>query len=184
MTAEAPTFLPYGRDLTRADLDALPDDGHRYELIDGALIVTPAPRIRHQVVLVRLFRVLDDARADGLVVLVAPVDVVLSDSTVMQPDVLVAPRADFTEKDLPAAPLLAVEILSPSTRGIDLLLKKDRLERAGCQHYWVVDPDEPSITAWDLVDGRYRQATRAVGDEEFAVEAPLPVRLVSTALVG
>ncbi len=69
--------------------------------------------------------------------------------------------------DLPTAPLLAVEVLSPSTRRIDLLLTRDRLQSAGCRSYWVVDPDEPSILAWDLVDGVYEEIGRAAGAEHL-----------------
>ena len=79
---------------------------------------------------------------------------------------------DYTDRDLPVAPMLAIEVLSPSTRGIDLLLKKDRLLRAGCAHYWVVDPDEPSIVAWTLVDGAYQESARASGDDAFTVTEP------------
>lgn len=184
MSTETRSFLPYGRELTRADLDALPDDGHRYELIDGLLIVSPAPRIVHQSVLFRLARALDDARTADFKVLVAPVDVVLAANTVIQPDVLVAPRAAFTETELPAAPTLAVEVLSPSTRGADLLLKKDRLERAGCPHYWVIDPDKPSIIAWELVDGAYRELAGAVGDETFEVAVPFSVTFTPKSLLN
>ncbi|MFT4259323.1 Uma2 family endonuclease [Microbacterium sp.] len=175
MTIEAPGFLPYGRELTRADLEAAPDDGHRYELIDGVLIVTPAPRFRHQHIAAGLVTALHAALPKELVLLFAPFDVVLAENTVLQPDLLVAPRDAFTDADLPTAPLLAIEVLSPSTRGIDLLLKKDRLERAGGPHYWFVDPDGPTIVAWDLVDGAYRETARATGDQQFAVTAPFPV---------
>ena len=165
--------LPYGRELTRADLDALPDDGHRYELLDGALIVSPSPRHSHQRVCAGLFRRLDRVVPPELELLFAPFDVVLATDTVIQPDLLVARREDFTERDLPVAPVLAVEVLSPSTRSIDLLLKKERLERAGCPHYWVIDPDAPSITAWALADGHYGAPTRVVGAERFEFSGPL-----------
>ncbi len=183
MTAEAPSFLPYGRELTRADLEVMPDDGHRYELIDGVLIVSPSPRFRHQDAVGNLYVILRQAAVGGVKVLLAPFDVVLAEDTVIQPDLLVAPRAEFTERDLPAAPLLAVEVLSPSTRGVDLLLKKERLQRAGCAHYWVVDPAEPSILAWSLVDGVYREVAGAAGAEVFEVAAPFPVRLTPSSLV-
>ena len=184
MTTEAPSFLPYGRELTRADLEGVPDDGHRYELVDGALIVTPAPRVRHQDVSGNLYVALRDAAPSGLLVLYAPVDVVLAEDTVIQPDLLVAPKEAFTEVDLQTAPLLAVEVLSPSTRGVDLLLKKDRLQRAGCAHYWVIDPDVPSIIAWSLVDGAYREVARASGSESFEVAEPFAVRFAPASLVG
>lgn len=164
--------LPYGRELTRADLDALPDDGHRYELLDGALIVSPSPRHIHQRACAQLFRRLDRVVPPDLELLFAPFDVVLATDTVIQPDLLVARREDFTERDLPVAPILAVEVLSRSTRSIDLLLKKERLERAGCPHYWVVDPDIPSITAWTLTAGRYGAPVRVLGADLFEFSGP------------
>lgn len=175
--------LPHGRPLTRADLDLMPEDGHRYELIDGTLIVSPAPLYRHQLAQMRFIEVLLPAVPDGCQLLSAPFDVALADDTVIQPDLLIAPKTDFTKRDLPTAPLLAIEILSPSTRGIDLLLKKERLQRAGCAHYWVVDPEAPSITAWTLVGGEYGEPLVAVGDEPFSVNVPLTLNLVPSRLV-
>lgn len=183
VTNRVRSFLPYGRELTRADLDKVPDDGHRYELVDGVLIVSPAPRVRHQDTVLGLAVILLAVLPAGLKVVIAPCDVVLADNTVIQPDLLVAPRDAFTESDLPTAPLLAIEVLSPSSRGVDLLLKKDRLERAGCPHYWVVDPDEPSITAWTLVDGTYREVARAAGAESFDLGSPFPVSFTPSSLL-
>lgn len=183
-TADASSFLPYGRALTRADLEAMPsDDGHRYELIDGVLIVSPSPRHLHQRVAARLHLILHAAAANELEVLFAPFDVVLANDTVIQPDLIAAPMSDFTERDLPTAPLLAVEVLSPSTRGVDLMLKRERLQRAGCPHYWLVDPDEPSVTALALYDGAYRETAHAAADETFCVTAPFPVSFTPTSLV-
>jgi Uma2 family endonuclease len=179
----AVTVLPQRRPLTRDDLDRMPDDGHRYELIDGVLVVTPAPRHRHQRAVGRLHLLLSAACPDDLEVILAPFDVALSEDTVVQPDLLVARTSDFTERDLPVAPLLVVEVLSPSTRLFDLKLKRARYELAGCPSYWVVDPDVPSVTAWQLVDGRYVEAASAMGDEPFAVSAPFAVSIVSTSLV-
>lgn len=175
--------LPRGRPLTREDLDAMPDDGHRYELLDGVLVVSPAPKAAHQLALGELHLLLRAAVPSDLQVLFAPVDVVLATDTVLQPDLLVAPRDAFTERDLPAAPLLAIEVLSPSTRGFDLLLKKERLERAGCAHYWAVDPDEPSITAWTLEGAVYRQTGHAAGEERFATTEPFAIAFAPSQLV-
>lgn len=173
------TTLPR-QGLTRDDLAALvpeePDDGHRYELIDGALIVTPSPGFHHQLVQARLFRALDRATPEGLVVLLAPFAVGLGIDTEVQPDLLVAPRSAFTAKDLPGAPLLAVEILSPSTRLIDLNLKKARYEEAGCPSYWVVDPLDLRLIAWELVDGRYVEIADTT--DTFTAERPFPVTVV------
>jgi Uma2 family endonuclease len=178
------TALPYGRALTRDDLDALPDDGHRYELLDGSLLVTPAPSTRHQSVAAELYTVLREAAPADLKVLFAPLDVVLAVDTVLQPDLLVAPRAAFTDRDLPGAPVLTVEVLSPSTRRIDLLVKHDRYRSAGCEAYWVVDPDEPAVVAWRLEDGDYVEAGRASGSEVLELSRPFPVRIVPADLLG
>lgn len=185
MTAQPSDELPrlHPGPFTRADLDAMPDDGRRHELLDGVFIVSPAPAPKHQRAVLRLSRLLDDACPAGLEVFFAPLDVALSDDTVLEPDVLVARIADLTERDLPKPPLLAVEVLSPSTRRYDLLLKRSRYEAAGTPAYWVVDPDEPSITAWELRDGIYVDAGHAVGGDAFEVTVPYAVRVVPDELV-
>ena len=176
------TLLPQSRPLTRADLETMPDDGHRYELIDGALIVTPGPLTVHQGAVVELVFVLRAACPPGLRVLVAPFDVVLAEDTVVQPDVLVARRADLTARDLPAAPLLAVEVLSPSTRLIDLNLKRARYQAAGCPSYWVVDPAVPSLTAWELRGTDYVEVASVSDDQRFAATLPFAVTLTPSRL--
>jgi Uma2 family endonuclease len=166
------------RPLSRDDLDRMPDDGHRYEIIDGALIMTPAPSPLHQIVLANLVSVLTACCPEDLRVLFAPLDVAIAPDTVMQPDLLVARRADFTQRDLPKAPLLAVEVLSPSTRRIDLMLKWSRFEAAGCPSYWVVDPDTPSLIAWELQDGAYAQVAKVTGTEPARLTSPYDVTVV------
>lgn len=180
---ESVTTLPRGRPLTRVDLEAMPDDGHRYELIDGALIVTPAPSPLHQRAVLELAYRLRQLCPPDLEVLISPLDVALAKDTVMQPDVLVARRRDLTERDLPTAPVLAVEILSPSTRRIDLTLKRSRLEAAGCAAYWVVDPQAPSLTAWQLVGDAYAEVAHVVAEETYLAELPYPVSLCPSDLV-
>jgi Uma2 family endonuclease len=177
------TTLPFGRPLTRADLDDLPDDGHRYELLDGVLLVSPAPWTHHQLMVGGLYVLLRAQRPPHLQVILAPFDVVLADDTVLQPDLLVAPRDQFTERDLSGPPLLAVEVLSPCTRRFDLLLKRDRLQAAGVPSYWICDPDEPSVTVLELRDGLYVEVARAVGAEACEVTVPFPVRLVPAELL-
>ncbi|WP_345526795.1 Uma2 family endonuclease [Nocardioides endophyticus] len=181
------TTLPRGRSMTRANLEALLDDGWRHELVDGALVTTPAPRWRHQSAIVRLLVALDATCPGDLRVVVAPFSVVLGPDTVVQPDLLVAPRAAITETELLGAPVLAVEVLSPSTTHIDLGLKKQRYAAAGCPAYWVVDPGttstEPSITAFALEDGIYVEAAASRGDEPLTVASPYPVRVVPAELI-
>lgn len=177
------TTIPRGREFTAADLEAMPDDGNRYEIIDGALIVTPSPITRHQVVVANLHLALRPACPDTLRVLFAPYDVKLSEITVLQPDLLVAEKAAFTAKNLPGPPLLAIEILSPSTRHIDLGLKRSRYEAAGCPSYWVVDPEVPSIIAWELREGQYVVAGSAEGEEPVVLEQPFGVEVVPARLL-
>ena len=171
------------RALTRADLAEMPDDGYRYELVDGMLLVSPAPSFRHQRMLMTLSVLLESACPPGLVVLAAPFAVGLADDTEFQPDILVAPRDQFTAKDLPGPPLLAVEILSPSTRLVDLNVKKARFEQAGCPSFWALDPLEPRLLAWELTDATYRQVADVSAVESWTASTPFPVTITPGALV-
>jgi Uma2 family endonuclease len=177
------TDLSWGAPLTEDDLAAMPDDGHRYELIDGVLIVSPAPIIKHQRCVVSLVFLLRTARPEGCEVLVAPTDVRLSPITVLQPDVLVARTTDLTPARLEAAPLLAVEVLSPSTRLIDLGTKRLAYEAAGVPAYWLVDPEVPSLTVLHLEDGRYVEHAVVTGDEPYVAIIPFPVTVVPARLL-
>lgn len=166
-----------GNLLTRADLDALPDDGLRHELIDGAFVMTPAPGVPHQRFAFALARALHAAAENtDLEVLLAPLDVVLGPH-VVEPDIVVAPRTAFTQRDLPSAPLLAVEVRSSSTGWLDEGRKRTLYEEYGVASYWLVDPDAPSITILELTDGRYAQVATAHGDQTIEVSTPFPLKL-------
>lgn len=167
---------------TRADLDLLPEDGRRHELLDGAILVTPSPGFAHQFVLMALIDLLRPTLPEGLVLLVGPFDVALSERTVVVPDLLVAPRSQFTARDLPGAPLLVVEIRSPSTALIDRTTKRHLYEAAGVPSYWLVDPIEPSITVLELVDGTYAERAHLTEFETVDLSAPYPVELSARAL--
>jgi Uma2 family endonuclease len=180
---ETVTTLPRGRPLTAADLEAMPDDGHRYELIDGALVVTPSPSRRHQLVSSRLLVLLASTCPTDLLVLAAPTDVRLAVDTVLQPDLLVVRRAELDQEAEPLHPLLVVEILSPSTRHIDLELKRARYQAAGCPAYWVVDPDDLELRAYELRDGEYVAVAHVTGSEVYAATQPFPVEVVPSDLV-
>ncbi len=163
--------------LTREDLDALPDDRLRHELIDGAFVMTPAPGVGHQ----RMVRQLSSAlisvcEGTRWEVLFAPLDVVLGDS-VVEPDLLVADTTAFTQRDLPSAPLLVVEVRSPSTGWLDQGRKLSLYEEHGVAHYWLADPYVPSLTVLGLVDGRYVQTARAVGNQQITLTTPFEVTL-------
>lgn len=177
------TVMPRGGEWTNADLAALPDDGLQYELADGVLLVSPAPRPRHQVVIGELYLLLRAACPPGLQVLMAPVDFQPTSRRSLQPDLLVVRRSDVGETNIVAPLLLAVEVLSPSTRSKDLLLKRGLYEDSGITSYWTVDPDEPSVTALELRDGAYAQAGRAEGDEVLELSLPFSVRLSPRALL-
>jgi Uma2 family endonuclease len=173
---------------TRADLEHAPDDRHRYEIIDGTLLVSPAPGRLHQRAAGRLYALLDAVCPADLEVLVAPFDVILAEDTVLEPDVVVGRRKLLTERGLPGAPVLAVEVLSASTRLIDLNVKKARLEQAGTPCYWVVDPvarpDEARLIAWELDErGEYQQVADVRGESEYHATRPFPVTVIPAALV-
>lgn len=116
-------------------------------------------------------------------VFMAPFDVALADDTVMQPDLLVVRRVDTTSRGLRTAPVLAVEVLSPSTRRFDLLLKPSRLAVAGCPSYWVVDPAVPRLIAWQLQGTDYHQVADVSGEDTFRAIEPYEAQLTPEDLV-
>lgn len=168
---------------TKAERDAIPDNGCRHELLDGVLVMTPAPRAPHQDIVAQLMILLHRSAPRWAKVMIAPFDVVLGDQTVLEPDVIVARRADVTEENLPGAPLLAVEVLSPSTRFFDLGRKKALLEEAGCPSYWVIDPVGPEVTAWELIDKRYAEVARVGPQETWTATTPFPVTITPATLL-
>ena len=136
--------------LTYRDLVLFPDDGKRHELIDGEHYVTASPSTRHQRVLTELLLELHVyLREQGTGrVFPAPCDVVLSEFDVVEPDLLVVTQAAngrITEANIQGAPDLVVEILSPSTKGRDRVLKLRLYEKFGVREYWIVDPVGESI---------------------------------------
>lgn len=177
------TTLPHGRGLTVDDIEAMPDDGNRYELLDGVLVVSPAPAPRHQRAVLNLWNLLNAAAPKHLWVMVAPLDVVLGPRTWVEPDVLVASKADFDDKRLPVPPLLAAEVLSPSSALTDLNVKFEHYRAAGIPSYWVVDPLEFRLIAWELRDGAYVEVADVSGDETWRAILPFEVEIVPSALI-
>jgi Uma2 family endonuclease len=160
--------LPAGP-LTYEDYAALPEDGNRYELFDGELVVSPAPRPRHQGVSIKLAaRLLGHIEAQALT---APIDVILSPTTVLQPDVVFVAathRAIITERAIEGPPDLVVEILSAGTARRDRGAKAELYARFGIPHYWVLDPKAQTFEAL-LLDGRsYRMVASAEGTDRIA----------------
>jgi Uma2 family endonuclease len=178
------TSIPVDDSFTADDLDSLPDDGQRYELVDGELLVTPSPRMIHQVAVLELAHVLRAAVPAGLRVLVAPMDVRLSMRLQVQPDVLVIHDGPLDVPRVEEVPLLVVEVLSRTTRSRDLVTKRRAYEGAGIPSYWLVDPKVPSLTVLELVEGSYREVATARGDEAFRASRPFAVEVVPAALAG
>jgi Uma2 family endonuclease len=149
------------RTYTYDDLASFPDDNLRRELIDGELIVTPAPRLRHQEVVAFLTLELGLwVREHGGKVYPAPTDVKFSNVTVLEPDVLLV-RAEHLDRLDPryvaAAPDVVVEVSSPSTRRLELLRKHAVYEREGVPEYWYVDLDADRVEIYRLGDEGYGQ---------------------------
>lgn len=143
---------------TYADLATFPDDGLRREIIDGELIVTAAPYVRHQRVLrelVGIFWTHLKAQGGGEM-LFAPADVVFSEINIVEPDLLFVPddrQEILTEKNLQGAPALVVEVVS-DTR-MDRVRKRDLYERFGVPEYWIVDPEADRVEIYRLAGDGY-----------------------------
>jgi len=114
---------------------------------------------------------------------VAPYDYRVRSTTVLQPDILVARRADLGERLLERAPLLVVEVHSPSTRLADLGTKRLAYESAGVPSYWMVDPAEPRLTVLTLRDGRYVEEASVTGDQPYEASYPFSLTVVPSHLV-
>ena len=140
------------RDWTVEQLHALPDDGNRYEVVDGELLVTPAPSWLHQHALFELGLILHPyADACGLDLLVAPAEVSFSPRRSVEPDLFVVPRVDGRRAwrfDEVRALLLAVEIVSPSTHRADRFLKRRLYQGQHVAEYWTVEPEARIVERW------------------------------------
>jgi Uma2 family endonuclease len=143
--------------LTLDDLARMPDDGLRRELLDGRLVVTPAPVPRHQRVLLRLAVALaSGVDAAGGELLLAPVDVVLSPHDVVQPDLLYVTARNLHRvgpRHVQGPPDLVAEISSPGTRSRDLGVKRRTYERFGVPEYWFVDLEHERVQVFRRRDG-------------------------------
>jgi Uma2 family endonuclease len=180
--------MPRTRGWTWLDLQDIPDDGHRYEVIDGSLHVSASPTPRHQVAALRLTAWLLEAAPDELEVVQA-VDIDLGPS-VLEPDVLVVSAAvahDGRPKFAADEVLLAVEVVSPSSRRMDRMIKPSVLAEAGVPAYWRVEldgPGTPAVVLHELAGGVYREVATVRAGESVLVDAPFPVELRPAELVG
>lgn len=142
---------------TRDQVLALPEDGNRYELFDGELLVTPAPSGLHQLAVSRLFVLLAAYVSVHRMgeVMVAPADLQLGGDHRSQPDIFVVPSVP-PGRDWPSFPnpVLVVEVLSPATARVDRFVKRLRFQRTGIPEYWIVDLDARTVERWRSDDQR------------------------------
>lgn len=161
------------------DLFDLPDDGRRYEIIDGELWEMPAPGTDHQIAQANLFlKIAPFVLALGGRILMAPLDVFFAGANPVEPDivVLLPDRLPLISKrGIEGAPSLLIEILSPSNPQHDRARKRTLYARGGVPEYWLVDPDAASIEVLALDGDVYRTHVRASGPE--LVSSPLLARL-------
>jgi Uma2 family endonuclease len=163
---------------TYDDYIALPDDGKRYEIIEGDLSMTPAPSPRHQAVQLRLGSLLLaflDKHSLGRV-FVSPIDLVLSMVDVVQPDLLFVGQSRsniIAEKNIVGIPNLIIEILSPSSTTRDQKEKLNLYQRYGLPEYWIVDPDSQTVEVYLSAANRLeRVETLKAGEQLHSRQIP------------
>src|SRR2546430_4796493 len=168
---------------TYRDYEALPNDGRRYEIHDGELFATPAPSPQHQLIIGVLFVILSRwlDRHPGGRFIYSPLDVILTETTIVQPDIIYL-GPDRLERisrpGIEGAPTLAIEILSPSTRTIDRATKGGLYARYGVPFLWLGDPDAQTIEVFALQGQRYRLLLAATGRSPIDLPPFTGLRLV------
>lgn len=148
---------PRQGEYTLDDYYALPDDA-RVELIDGVIYDMTAPTRKHQTIALHLWRQFVECieeHSAPCIAYAAPVDVRLDadEKTMVQPDVFVLCHEDDNDARIEGAPEFAAEVLSPSTKSKDCVIKLNKYMNAGVKEYWIIDPDEEKVFAYDFADG-------------------------------
>ena len=145
---QAPTRWTY------SEYARLPSDGGKYEVIDGELLVTPAPTPAHQHVAATLYRVLQEyVEQHDLGVVLWDVDLLIRPGQFLRPDLVFVPaarRAVITDRGVEGVPGLVVEVVSPSSASVDRIRKPRRYQEAGIRDYWVLDPEVRAVESYDL----------------------------------
>jgi Uma2 family endonuclease len=160
---------------TPEDREKMPEDGRRVELIDGALYVSPSAGRPHTDLLMHLFRTLDAACPPDVTIYNVPYDYRLADGSELVPDITVARTEDLGDKRLTKTPLLVVEVISPSSRLMDPLVKRAKYESAGVPSYWIADPQVPRLTVLELQRGRYVERAVIGAGDRVRLDRPFPV---------
>ena len=164
--------------LTYKDYLAMPDDGRRYEILDGEVAVSATPVTLHQLIVGNLYWVLRGhvhGRRLGQVYL-SPITVILANTTVVEPDLVYVDtgRAGLvTDRGIRGAPTLAIEVLSPSTATSDRGPKFQLYARHGVPYYWIADTDARVLEGYELTTGGYRLVDRQQGEGQVALP-PFP----------
>ena len=160
-----------------AMVEELPESNLPMELWDGEIVMSPTPTPSHQNVVLRLSFLLDEFTRESKAgkVFVSPLDVVLSEHRVMQPDILFIAKNNLgiVQDRIRGVPNLAVEVVSPGSWKRDRVEKKALYEQVGIAEYWIVDPESRSIEVFALAKGLYRLHSRAV-DAQLAKSKLLP----------
>lgn len=174
MSAMPSLPMPMSDVWTVDDLDLLPDDELHYELVDGILKVSPPAPIPHNALAttlaIRLAPLLDRSW-----LVVAPGAIEFDQHNRREPDLMVMRRAAATTKNAyPADVLLAVEVMSPSSRTDDRLVKPAQYAAAGIEHYWRIEPREPLLITHVLDGQTYRETGRFT--DEVVIDAPVAAR--------
>lgn len=161
----SPAYLTQKKLYTYQDYLDLPEDGKRYEVILGELVMVPAPNTLHQVISGRFeyeLRKFVEKHKIGEV-FDAPFDVVLSETNVVQPDILFISKERskiITAKNIAGAPDLIIEILSPNTGYYDLIEKKEIYEQFGVREYWIVDPKKQWVEIYTNENNKFKLKQR------------------------
>lgn len=142
---------------TYSEYARLPDDGNRYEVIDGEVQVTPAPTPHHQMIVRRLLvQLAEYFEGRDLAIVLQDVDLLFQTGQFLRPDLLVVAsdaKESITDRGVEAPPLLVAEVQSPSSRSIDRVLKPRRYLEFGVPCYWVLDPVDAALWVWDTGTG-------------------------------
>ncbi|MBC8182131.1 Uma2 family endonuclease [candidate division KSB1 bacterium] len=153
--------------LTYEDYKTFPDnDGIRKEIIEGELFMSPAPSKKHQRILRKLIRKLDEYVTDNDLgeIFIAPFDVIFSDINVVQPDLIFLSKKKYeilTDSNIQGAPDLLIEILSPSNKENDRIFKKQIYEIFAVKEYWIVDPDTETVEIRELKNKKFQLTIKA-----------------------
>lgn len=167
-----------GMKLTYDDFVHFPDDGKRHELIDGEHFVTPSPAIRHQSIVGALYLLIGNYLEQNPIgrAFLSPLDVVLSDIDVVEPDLLYVSnaRADaLAGIHVRGAPDLVIEVASKGTRKRDETIKRRLYERAGVTEYWIVDPEIEAVRVYRRDGEHFGRAIELVRESQDTLETPL-----------